>query len=206
MQADIHRGLTVGRRAERQRRLADGADDAIRRFLREKAAQTLVGGHFQQDRNRREAHEPFLRGLAVDPEPKRVLALSVERRRDDFFHLLGGLLHVFDLVGSVERGRHAPVGIIHADERDAERRKQRARDERERNPRIGADFGQAGQAVRIGDVAQAIPVVDVQRGKEADRPFSVQALDQVAALLLADPTQQRQRHGVQLLALGSDHI
>ena len=206
MQADIHRGLTGGRRAERQRRFADGADDVIRRFLREKAAQTLVGGHFQQDRNRREAHEPFLRGLAVDPEPKRVLALSVERRRDDFFHLLGGLLHVLDLVGSVERGRHAPVGIIHADERDAERRKQRARDERERNPRIGADFGQTGQAVRIGDVAQAIPVVDVQRGKEADRPFSVQALDQVAALLLADPTQQRQRHGVQLLALGSDHI
>ena len=109
-------------------------------------------------------------------------------------------------MGSVERGRHAPVGIIHADERDAERRKQRARDERERNPRIGADFGQAGQAVRIGDVAQAIPVVDVQRGKEADRPFSVQALDQIAALLLADPTQQRQRHGVQLLALGSDYV
>ena len=47
---------------------------------------------------------------------------------------------------------------------------------------------------------------DVQRGKEADRPFSVQALDQVAALLLADPAQQRQRHGVQLLALGSDHV
>ena len=95
MQADIHRGLTGGRRAERQRRFAD---DAIRRFLRKKAAQTLVGGHFQQDRHRREAHEPFLRGLAVDPEPKRVLALAVERRRDDFFHLLGGLLHVFDVM------------------------------------------------------------------------------------------------------------
>ena len=107
-----------------------------------------------------------LRGLAVDPEPERVLALAVERSRDDFFHLLGGLLHVLDLVGSIERGRHAPVGIIHADERDAERRKQRARDERERNPRIGADFGQTGQAVRIGDVAQAIPCL-LYTSKEA---------------------------------------
>ena len=177
MQADIHRGLTGGRRAERQRRLADGADDVIRRFLREKAAQTLVGGHFQQDRHRREAHEPFLRGLAVDPEPERVLALAVERSRDDFFHLLGGLLHVLDLVGSIERGRHAPIGIIHADERDAERRKQRARDERERNPRIGADFGQTGQAVRIGDVAQAVPVVDIQRRKEADGALAIQTFN-----------------------------